>query len=381
MTRPQILLVTHFYSSHRGGIELFAGKIANQLGKRGHRITWAASDTDAPPSGMEGVDFMPMVTNNLFEQKLGIPYPIWSRESVAKLKRAVRNSDVVHIHDSLYFGNVVAARSARSSGVPYVVTQHIGFVPYSNPILRYVLTMANKRVALPTLLGANCVSFVSETTRDYFRKLGLGASDGQVIPSGVDMDIFRPDGDADRAKFGITDDRPLCLFVGRFVEKKGLPMIRRLAEALPDVQWALTGWGPIDPETWGLPNVKVFRDLSGPTLAPLYRAADLFVLPSVGEGYPAVILESMACGTKAMVSTETAEGYPPAKPHLATADPDDPEKWIEKCSTILSDRNSLNANAQALVEFARIHWSWDVCVERYEDLILSAVSGATVELR
>ncbi len=118
--------------------------------------------------------------------------------------------------------------------------------------------------------------------------------------------------------------------------------------------------------------MKVFQNLSGLTLAPLYRAADLLILPSLGEGYPLVVQEAMACGTPALVSTEIADGYLPAKPHLFTANPLDADEWVSLCRRILDDRRSLHEMADSLAQFARAHWSWASCVARYEEMISKA---------
>lgn len=369
MSKPRILLVTHFYPSHRGGVEIGAGKVANLLASRGYKITWAASDIDSPPTSCTEMEYLPMQAHNTLEWKLGIPFPIWSRKALAQLRRAIKSADLVHIHESLYLGNGVAARTATSMGIPYLVTQHIGFIPYKSSILRTVLTLANKVVAMPILKQASAVCFVSETTQRYFQGLGLAAKPGELIPMGVDTEIFTPDGPADRAVLGFNEKQPLCIFVGRFVEKKGLPIIRQLAEANPSIQWALVGHGPIDPTRWQLPNVKVFGGLSGATLAPVYRAADLFVMPSVGEGYPAVVQESMACGTPVLISTETAEGYTPAQPYLHSVPAADLSEWTKTTMDLLSDTDALRATSPALVSFARTHWSLEACVNRYENLI------------
>ncbi len=369
MSRPRILLVTHFYPTHRGGVEIGAGKVAGLLAKRDYKVTWAASDSDSPPTGCAEMTFLPMQANNAIEAKLGIPFPLWSRRALNQLRNAITDADLVHIHESLYQGNGVAARAAMRLGIPYLVTQHIGFIPYKNPLLRMVLTFANKLVAMPILKRASGISFVSETTQRYFQGLGLPSAAGELIPMGVDTEIFTPDGPADRASLGFSDDQPLCIFVGRFVEKKGLPIIRQLAEANPAIQWALVGHGPIDPNEWKLRNVKVFGGLSGATLAPVYRAADLFVMPSVGEGYPAVVQEAMACGTPVLISTETAEGYTPAQPYLHSVPAANLAEWTKTTMNLLSDTAALSAASPTLASFARTHWSLDACVARYEDLI------------
>src|SRR4029077_19092998 len=109
---------------------------------------------------------------------------------------------------------------------------------------------------------------------------------------------------------GVAPGHPLFLFLGRFVEKKGLPVLRELAQRLPQVRLLLAGWGPIDPAAWGLPNVTVVRSPSTGELSALYQAADLLLLPSVGEGFPRSVQEAMACGTPALVGSETAAGCP-----------------------------------------------------------------------
>jgi glycosyltransferase involved in cell wall biosynthesis len=50
----------------------------------------------------------------------------------------------------------------------------------------------------------------------------------------------------------------------------------------------------------------VFSDLAGPSIAPLYQASDLFVLPSKGEGFPLVIQEALDCGLPLVCRAETA---------------------------------------------------------------------------
>jgi len=373
MTKPRILLVTHYYASHRGGVEIVAAKVAGHLVSRGYGVTWAASDTDTPPDARDGIEILPMKAQNFVEKKLGLPYPVWSRESLSQLRTKLQSSDVLHIHDSLYHGNVAAARAARRIGKPYIVTQHIGFVPYKSAVLRTALTIANRLVALPTLRGASGIGYVSETTQHYFEGLGLAQDKGELVPNGVDIATFTPEGPRDRGSFGFTEDRPLCVFVGRFVEKKGLPTIRQLATANPDVQWALAGWGPINPAEWNLPNVKVFRDLGGPTLTPLYRCADLLVMPSVGEGFPLVVQEAMACGTAAVISAETAEGYTPARPFLHAVPAADVEQWKATLAKLLANRSELQATTGQRAEFAKTYWSWDSCTDRYEALIRKAL--------
>ena len=359
----RVTLVSHYYPAHRGGVERVAGLLAERLAGAGiARIEWHATDCDASPSLAE-VQCVPAAGWNGLERMLGIPYPVWSPAALRRLGRAAAAADVVHLHDCLYLPNLVAFIASRLAGRPVLVTQHIGFVPYRNALLRLLVAAANRVVGGYVLGRAEQVVFESETVRQYFGRFVRFRAPAQLVPNGVDTDLFVP-------AHGAATDVPRFLFVGRFVEKKGLPVIRALAERFPRVQWILAGWGPIDPAAWTLPNVRVARSPTIAQLLPLYQSADLFVLPSVGEGVPLAMQEAMACGTPALVGAETAAGCPGA-PILceATGVPDSVERWAARIESLLREPQTLREMRPRVSAFAREHWSWDQCVRQYAGIL------------
>lgn len=346
----RIVLVTHYFPAHRGGVELVAGELAQRLASHGAEITWHASDTDAPPQ-LPGVTCVPARACNAAERKLGVPYPLWSISALRRLWRAVAAADAVHLHDCLYLANIVAYLAARRAGRPVIVTQHIGMVPYRNPLLRGLLFLAYRVLGRLVLGGATQVVFISGTVKRYFETFVTFKAPPLLVPNGVDTQMFQQE---DRQ----PNSTMHLLFAGRFVEKKGLPFLRELARRLPQARFTFAGWGPMDPDDWGLPNVKVVGNKSRAELAGLYRAADLLVLPSVGEGFPLVVQEAMACGTPALVSDETAAGAP-AAPLLH--EPLDLERWVGA----IANRSQYEALRPRVAAYARQHWSWEHCAERY----------------
>jgi glycosyltransferase involved in cell wall biosynthesis len=367
----RITLVTHYFPGHRGGIERVAGELAGRLAaEHGARIEWHASDCDAPPS-IPGVEAVPAATCNTIEKRLGVPYPIWSPRALWRVVRSARTADAVHLHDCLYLANVLSFAAARLTGRPVIVTQHVGMIPYRSRALRALLALAYGVLGRLVLGGASRVVFVSDAVRRYFGEFVRFSVPPLLIANGVDTSVFRPPSESDRSalrrQFGAGPDTPLLLFVGRFVEKKGLPALRLLAERMPKARWMFAGWGPLDPAAWALPNVAVFRDRSGARLAELYQAADLLVLPSVGEGFPLVVQESMACGTPALVGTETADGCPDAAAVLEAEGVDGPDaavRWERRIRELTARREA----RAAVAAYAATNWSWDRCTERYAEL-------------
>jgi glycosyltransferase involved in cell wall biosynthesis len=383
--RPlRVTLVTHYFPAHHGGVEAVAGEIAARLAASGAAtITWHASGVDEPPPDAPGLRCLPAPACNATERLLGFPYPLWSPRALLQLARDARRAELVHVHDCLYLGNVIACLAARLNGRAVVVTQHIGRVPYRNALLRWTATAASYLLG-KLILGAAAQSvFVSEVVLREFQRFVRFRRPPLRITNGVDAAMFRPVEAAKRAELRreLAGDaaRPLFLFAGRFVEKKGLHLLRGLAEALPRARWLFAGWGPLDPARWGLANVAVHRDLGQAALARLYQAADLLVLPSVGEGFPLVVQEAMACGTPALVGEETAAACPEAGEllqHEALGRDDDLARWRSRLEGFLASPETLAVLRPRVAAFAGEAWSWERAAQRYEQVFREVTAGA-----
>jgi glycosyltransferase involved in cell wall biosynthesis len=311
---------------------------------------------------------------NIAEERLGVPWPVLSPGAIARLWREVERADAVLLHDALYMASVVTFLAAKAHRRPLAVIQHIGQIPYRNPLLRGLMALANRLVAAPVLKRADQVVFISEFVRTYFARLRFRSAP-RLVFNGVDTEVFRPACGAEhaaaRARFGL--DGPAALFVGRFVEKKGVEILRRVAAQRPDVIFAFAGWGVIDPAGWGLPNVRVFSDLAGAGLADLYRAADVFVLPSQGEGFPLVVQEALACGLPVVCGAESTRADAEAAGYLAGVEVEDADQDAAAARVLAAMDGALAANgageAQRRFEFVRRRYAWGAAADRYAEII------------
>jgi glycosyltransferase involved in cell wall biosynthesis len=269
-------------------------------------------------------------------------------------------------------GNLAAFFFAKIRKKPVVITQHIGFIPYKSLLFRWLLSTLNRTLGRLVLERANQVVFISEVVQKYFYEKTRFRRPPLMIPNGVDTSVFFPTENQQRRtirqNLGLPLEKPVFLFVGRFVEKKGLPILQQLVVHFHYIHWVFAGWGSLDPESWELPNVTVFRDRRGSQLTPLYQAADLLVLPSKGEGFPLVVQEAMACGTPVMVGSETAQAYSAANYLMFSEDleaADTVERWSSKIEELLQDTSVLTKVRPIVAEFTQKHWSWHNCAQQY----------------
>ena len=371
----RVAVVTHYFPGHGGGIERVAGRLAAELAKRhGVAIDWYASDCDAVPEDAgTAVNFVPIAAWNGIERRTGLPYPLWSLAGLGKLSRGIARADVVHIHDFAYPGSIAAAILARVHRVPLVITQHTGAIRPGNRALSALYALGEQTIGRFVLASAAVIACVSATTRAHFeRRLG-DPRKFVTIWNGLDagglqaVDV-RTLGKL-RVDYGLAWDAPIVLFAGRLIRKKGIEIVRGVAAAAPNVRFLIAGRGPVDPRTWGLPNVRVLGQVEATRMAELYHLADLLLLPSYCEGFPLVVQEALACGTAVLSTDEVADACPPVADlvhRCPVPHDDDPQPWIAALRQVLAERTSA-AHRDLRALRARETWSWDRCADAYFD--------------
>ena len=97
---------------------------------------------------------------------------------------------MVYINEYMYMGNIAASIFAKINKKPIVLTQHMGRVPYSSPLINTVSILVTRTLGKYILENVDALVFYSEAVQQYFSRFCMFKSKPQHIPIGVDTDVF-----------------------------------------------------------------------------------------------------------------------------------------------------------------------------------------------
>ena len=222
--------------------------------------------------------------------------------------------DIVHTHSSK--AGIVGRIAAKLAGVPHIIhTVHgWGFHEHMNPVVRLGYVISEK-VMKP--LTRPLVT-VSNRTTAVGLAAGIGRpEDYRLIRSGIPLSRFGPDparGSDARKRLGIAEGDVVVGSVGRLTPQKNPMDFVRVASGLLDrhknVEFLYVGDGPMRDS---IESAVAERGIAEKVrllglrddVPDLLRAMDVFILTSLWEGLPRVVLQALATGL-AVVAYDTA---------------------------------------------------------------------------
>lgn len=329
---------------------------------------------DVPPNlRVAGRGDVPISSWNIAEEKLGFPHPLPHPNVLKKLFDNIKWCDVIHLQDSLYLINILAFFIAKLLGKPILLTQYAKFIPYKQYYKRFLQTAAYRTVGWLMFNLADRLAFITENVRAGMAYL-TPKSRQEVVPLGVDTDLFVPLAKDERARLreqlSGSAERPIILFVGRLVERKGVHLIRPLIEKHQEWFWILVGRpDDFNPSEWQLPNLKHLQNLQEDELSKLFASADILVHPSVGEGITLTVSNSLACGTPVVISEESLYELDTASRKLFFAVLPQTHDIEEKLNMALSNCAAPENLRAACRDFAINQLSWKKMCERYLEIL------------
>jgi glycosyltransferase involved in cell wall biosynthesis len=294
--------------------------------------------------------------------------------------------DLIHVHFAVPSGPVAWILS-RLSGIPYVLTAHLGDVPDGVPEKTQKWFRWIYPLTPPIWHDAAGVAAVSEFTRQlalkhYPRQI-------HVIPNGVDLKKMVPaEGVGGAAGGKAANEPPVIVFAGRFTTQKNpLQLVRSLAQ-IKHLSWQcwLIGDGALradlerEIEQAGLQARFRFTGWVTPEeVMDCFSRADILFMPSLSEGLPVVGVKALAAGLAVVASRiggftdlvdDGKNGY--------LIDPNQPQGYATALAEILASPTRLLAFRRAS-RVKAAEFDIERVAEQYERLfaaILGCKAGA-----
>lgn len=259
---------------------------------------------------------------------------------IFKVARLIREEHIDIVQTTLLYADLIGAIAAKIAKVPIVISWET--VSHgANDCLRVKLRhKLGYRFAMKFVKKIVAVS--NETRDSIIKSRGIQSDKLLTIHYGVDLRKYNgADGATNKKELGISGDAPVIGIVARLEEVKGhkyfVQAIPKLIEKFPNIKCILIGDGSLrksletQVEELNLKSCFHFLGFRDDVQAWL-NAMDIFVLPSISEGLPNVVLEAMAC----------------KKPVIATAVGGIPEAVIDGVTGSLIPPRDSDAIAQAI---------------------------------
>lgn len=365
-------------TAYRGGVAVAIADLCLGLAKEGHEVGLICN-------GGTVLDRLEASGVKIFTRKSVGGTKAILKEAIptARILRKF-NPDIVHAH-----GRGPSLVSTVAGRYPDVFTLHNSFFTK-----RASLIDSGVIRKLFSPMGRNII-VLNEAAREYCRKeLHIQNKRIYTVLNGVNSERFVPADPAHRetlrSRLGVEKEHILVLFVGRFHPQKQPEAVVKLAEVLrargnDRVRFVMIGDGELKKSTaamiakLGLDDRITMLGFQDPL--PAYQAADLFVMPSLYEGFPISMLEAMASGCPVLRSRtggfleaiqEGKTGYGcgveiedfVAKAIAILDDPEDRTRVAAKARERVVAEMSLSSHAQATAEVYRMALSERVRKQR-----------------
>lgn len=369
---------TYLPATRYGGPIYSVHGLCKALVRQGHAVDVFTTNVDGPrdsavplevPVEMDGI--------RVHYHRCRFPRRLYFSATLARsLHERVRDYDLVHLHSVFLWPTLVAARSAASAEIPYLVSPRGMLVKQlierkSPAVKRLWIQVFERR----NLQAASALHFTTPSEQEAYRHLDLPQVPGFVVPNGCDVPASPPVYDSETAAQTI-------LYLGRISWEKGLDRLIPALRHVPAARLVVAGNDEeglvpkllIIAKRSGVADRVVFvESVSGERKEALFRQAAFLVLPSHSENFGNVVLEAWARARPVVVTPEVGLAAAVRDSGGGLVAEGDPSVLGAAMQTLLVDGQRRKDMGWRGWRYARDHYGWDsvarLMSRRYQDIV------------
>lgn len=386
----KILMPILHYPPVIGGFEIFSQNIAERISNPKRQMTSGEADDvwvitsrvkNTPNQEQKGklriFRTSPWTLKNLSYSRPWFIFGamIWI---LFKSVKIIKKEKINLIHAQGFLSGIIALILKKITKISYLFTiQSADFSVYHPRMNINIIKIIYKKIEKAVFKNADYCHAVSNYLADHVGQYGVKKI--VMIPNGVNWEKFNPDPDKKQTRKELGfDTENLIVCVSRLEHKNGTHDLIESAKYLSGLDFKIVVCGSGSEkeklndmiERFNLKErVFLLGDILHSELPKYVACADIFVRPSLAEGFGIVFLEAMACNV-AVIGTPVG-GIPDFLRNNETGllcNPSDPKDIAEKIKILINDkelRDSLTKNARQMVLDV---YGWDKISEKLRNL-------------
>jgi glycosyltransferase involved in cell wall biosynthesis len=394
----KILMVTlGFYPAVAwGGPTTAVYQNALELIRRGHQVTVCTSNRLSKQEYIshgcfertkDGVRVLYLHTYMLKNWPGTVGPTLISPTGLIRLWQQVSQADVIHVNGTRNILVMISSWFAACQYKPTVLQPH-GTLPRIVSSIR--LKELFDKILMGSIVGsAHALVALQQSEVQQIVQAGGDPSLTTIIPNGLDNSLHTPQRyqGALRARFDISPDQQIILFLARINRKKGADLlVGAYAQLNQEIvsRTRLVIAGPDDGQLAEIQSLVkqhrledrvVFTGLlSGDDVKAAYGDADIFVLPCRVDTFPMAILEACQAGIP-MVVTETCEIAEMLENKVATIVPVEPGAIAQAMAELLQNARLRQRYRQGAQQLMRTVFSIEAVGEQLEAVYTRAIEA------
>ncbi|MFX1328199.1 MAG: glycosyltransferase family 4 protein [Promethearchaeota archaeon] len=378
-----ILLISHFFPPHKGGVETASYNTMNFLTKFGHKVIVITSKDDENKINSEE-----KYESLIYRFKSFYPPEIRSftqsssfgfmPKAILKLPKIIRNHNIHLIHVQGRFFPISIFSALLNILIfkrPMVITAQGrlrgGFTEFIERIFDKVITKTIYQ-------KCNKIICVSRSLLSHFLQQQIKRKKLIIIPNGVDINLFTKI-ESSKVLDKYIKEKKDCkkiIFIGRLDKQKGVEYLIRsipnVVKKYENLHLFIIGSGHLENELKNLtktlqiqPYITFIDAIPLDRMPEYYSAADIFCLPSIHEGFPLSIAEALSIGL--VIVASNTEGIPDALIEERNGFLVEPGNISQLSEKILIALNLSSQEIETIrgnnIKLARERYSWEVIVK------------------